>query len=113
VFRHAYPAHRPRIDERSGLPEVYALAVWSLRPPTRWRRFLRAARLRATRQSAGSQVDGLLCLTRRLRFRSRKRVEKRGGVLAPVAGEVAVVAVDHRQAGAHEAGEVEGGDASP
>jgi hypothetical protein len=32
-------------------------------------------------------------------------------VFASVAGEVAVVAVDHRQAGAHAAGEVEGGDA--
>jgi hypothetical protein len=32
-------------------------------------------------------------------------------MLAPVAGEVAVVAADHRQAGAHVAGEVEGGDA--
>ena len=31
-------------------------------------------------------------------------------MLASVAGEVAVVAVDHRQAGAHIAGEVEGGD---
>jgi hypothetical protein len=34
-------------------------------------------------------------------------------MLAPVAGEVAVVAVDHRQAGAHETGEVEGRDARP
>jgi hypothetical protein len=32
-------------------------------------------------------------------------------VLASVAGEVAVVAVNHRQAGAHVAGELEGGDA--
>ena len=32
-------------------------------------------------------------------------------MLAAVSGEVAVVAVDHRQAGAHVAGEVEGGDA--
>jgi len=32
-------------------------------------------------------------------------------MLASVAGEVAVVAVDHRQAGTHVAGEVEGGDA--
>jgi hypothetical protein len=31
-------------------------------------------------------------------------------MLASVAGEVAVVAVDHGQAGAHVAGEVEGGD---
>jgi hypothetical protein len=38
-------------------------------------------------------------------------VEQANGVLAPVAGEVAVVAVDHGQAGAHVAGEVEGGDA--
>jgi hypothetical protein len=33
-------------------------------------------------------------------------------VLASVAGEVVAVAVDHRQAGAHEAGEIDGGDAS-
>ena len=32
-------------------------------------------------------------------------------MLASVAGEVAVVAVDHRQAGAHVTREVEGGDA--
>lgn len=32
-------------------------------------------------------------------------------MLAPVACEVPVVAVDHGQAGAHVAGEVEGGDA--
>ena len=32
-------------------------------------------------------------------------------MLASVAGEVAVVAVDHGQAGAHVAGELEGGDA--
>ena len=32
-------------------------------------------------------------------------------MLATVAGEVAVVAVDHREAGAHIAGEIEGGDA--
>jgi len=32
-------------------------------------------------------------------------------MFASVAGEVAVVAVDHGQAGAHVAGEVEGGDA--
>jgi hypothetical protein len=32
-------------------------------------------------------------------------------VLAPVASEVAVVAVDHRQTGSHVAREVEGGDA--
>ena len=38
-------------------------------------------------------------------------VEQADRVLASVAGEVAVVAVDHGQAGAHVAGEVEGGDA--
>ena len=32
-------------------------------------------------------------------------------MLTAVAGEVAVVAVDHGQAGAHVAGELEGGDA--
>jgi hypothetical protein len=32
-------------------------------------------------------------------------------MLASVARQVAVVAVDHRQAGAHVAGEIEGGDA--
>ena len=32
-------------------------------------------------------------------------------VLAAIFGEVRVVAVDHREAGAHVAGEVEGGDA--
>ncbi|MGH3085043.1 MAG: hypothetical protein ACRDNP_13530 [Gaiellaceae bacterium] len=32
-------------------------------------------------------------------------------MLASVAGEVAVVAVDHGQAGAHVAGQLEGGDA--
>ena len=32
-------------------------------------------------------------------------------VFAAVAGEVSVVAVDHVQAGAHVAGEIEGGDA--
>ena len=32
-------------------------------------------------------------------------------MVASVAGEVAVVAVDHRQAGAHVAGEIEGRDA--
>ena len=32
-------------------------------------------------------------------------------MIAAVAGEMAVVAVDQRQAGAHVAGEVEGGDA--
>jgi hypothetical protein len=37
-----------------------------------------------------------------------ERVEELDGVLASVAGEVAVVAVDHGQAGAHVAGEVEG-----
>jgi hypothetical protein len=35
-------------------------------------------------------------------------VEQRDCVLASVAREVAVVAVDHRQAGAHVAGEIEG-----
>ena len=38
-------------------------------------------------------------------------VEEADRVLASVACEVAVVAVDHGQAGAHVAGEVEGGDA--
>ena len=38
-------------------------------------------------------------------------VEQADRVLASVAGEVAVVAVDHGQAGAHVAGELEGGDA--
>jgi hypothetical protein len=38
-------------------------------------------------------------------------VEQPDRVLAAVAGEVAVVAVDHGQAGAHVAGELEGGDA--
>ena len=38
-------------------------------------------------------------------------VEERDGVGASVAGEVAVVAVDHREAGAHEPREVEDGDA--
>jgi hypothetical protein len=38
-------------------------------------------------------------------------VEEADRVLASVAREVAVVAVDHGQAGAHVAGEVEGGDA--
>ena len=38
-------------------------------------------------------------------------VEERDRVFAAVLGEVAVVAVDHRQAGAQVAGEVEGGDA--
>jgi SacI restriction endonuclease len=38
-------------------------------------------------------------------------VEQSNRVLAPVASEVAVVAIDHRQACSHVAGEVEGGDA--
>ena len=38
-------------------------------------------------------------------------VEEVDRVLAAVFGEVPVVAVDHRQAGAHVAGEVEDGDA--
>ena len=38
-------------------------------------------------------------------------VEQGDRELAAVFGEVAVVAVDHCQAGAHVAGEVEGGDA--
>jgi hypothetical protein len=38
-------------------------------------------------------------------------VEQVDRVLAAVAGEVAVMAIDHRQAGAHVAGEVEGRDA--
>jgi hypothetical protein len=32
-------------------------------------------------------------------------------MLAPVAGEVTVMAVDHGQAGAHVAGQIEGGNA--
>jgi hypothetical protein len=39
-----------------------------------------------------------------------KGVEERHRVLAAVAGEVAVVAVDHRQARAHEPREIEDGD---
>jgi hypothetical protein len=38
----------------------------------------------------------------------RVGVEELDGVFASVAGEVGVVAVDHRQAGAHIAGEIEG-----
>jgi beta-glucosidase len=45
------------------------------------------------------------------RFGVCESIEKTDRVLAPVTSEVAVVAVDHRQAGAHVAGEVEGGDA--
>jgi hypothetical protein len=41
---------------------------------------------------------------------SSERVEKRDGVLAAVAGEMAVVAVDHCQACAHESGKVEDRD---
>jgi hypothetical protein len=41
-----------------------------------------------------------------------ERVEKLDRVFAAVAGEVAVVAVDHAQARAHAAGELEGGDAA-
>lgn len=37
----------------------------------------------------------------------RQRVEKRDGVLAAVVGQVAVVAVDHRDARAHETGDGE------
>jgi len=37
-------------------------------------------------------------------------VEERDGVFAAVAGEVAVMPVDHGQAGAHEAGEIEDRD---
>ena len=37
-------------------------------------------------------------------------VEQANRVLTPIAGEVAVVAVDHRQAGSHVARDVEGGD---
>jgi hypothetical protein len=44
-------------------------------------------------------------------FAGAQLVKQSDGVLAPVAGEVAVVAVDHGQAGAHAAREVEGGDA--
>src|SRR5207249_10477350 len=49
--------------------------------------------------------------------RTRKRASassaapRSRSVLASVAGEMAVVAVDHGQAGSHVAGEVEGGDA--
>src|SRR4029450_3718537 len=39
-----------------------------------------------------------------------KVVEQLNRVLAAVAGQVAVVAVDHGQAGAHVAGELEGGE---
>src|SRR5919201_4567001 len=42
---------------------------------------------------------------------SAELVEQADRALASVAGEVAVVAVDHGQAGAHVAREVEGGDA--
>ncbi len=38
-------------------------------------------------------------------------VEELDGVLSSVAGEVAVVAVDHGQAGAHVSGQIEGRDA--
>jgi len=38
-------------------------------------------------------------------------VEKGNGVRSTVAGEVTVVLVDHREAGAHEAGEIEDRDA--
>jgi len=38
-------------------------------------------------------------------------LEQPDRVLATVAGEVAIVPVDHREAGSHVAGEVEGGDA--
>src|SRR5438552_10373164 len=38
-------------------------------------------------------------------------VEQADRMLASVAGEVALMTVDHGQAGAHVAGEVEGGDA--
>src|SRR5215204_266062 len=49
----------------------------------------------------------------RLRWTSAgaQLVEQADRMFASVAGEVAVVAVDHGQAGAHVAGEVEGGDA--
>jgi hypothetical protein len=40
-----------------------------------------------------------------------ERVEELDRVLAAVAGEVTVVAVDHRQAGTHVAGEIKGRDA--
>jgi hypothetical protein len=40
-----------------------------------------------------------------------RRVEQLDGVLASVTGEVAVLTVDHCQARAHVAGEVEAGDA--
>jgi len=45
--------------------------------------------------------------TQRPRPFERKRVEERDGVLAAVVGQVAVVAVDHRDARAHEAGDGE------
>jgi hypothetical protein len=44
-------------------------------------------------------------------FASAVLVEQADRVLAAVAGEMAVVAVDHGQARAHVAGEVEGEDA--
>jgi hypothetical protein len=45
-------------------------------------------------------------------FSDAELVEQANRMFAPVAGEVAVVAVDHGQAGAHVAGELEGGVAS-
>jgi hypothetical protein len=42
---------------------------------------------------------------------ARERIEQKDCVLATVAGEVAVVAIDHREARAHVAGEIERGDA--
>jgi hypothetical protein len=44
------------------------------------------------------------------RFGISVGVEQPDRVLASVAGEVAIVAVDHREAGSHISGEVEGGD---
>jgi hypothetical protein len=44
-------------------------------------------------------------------FSRAQLIEQADRVLASVAGEVAVVPVDHREAGAHVAGEVEAGDA--
>ena len=43
--------------------------------------------------------------------REVETVEEADRVLTPVARQMAVVAVDHGQAGAHEAGELEGRDA--
>src|ERR687885_397216 len=60
-----------------------------------------ARNLVSTKRPPASTVDALL-----------RRVRRAGGSHARVRRrEVAVVAVDHGQAGAHVAGEIEGGDA--